>query len=311
MNAPYQDPNQRTYVATVMANPEVSPLLEHDMHTVVDALQANGAIIEDVIWLAEDEACDIFFAVLPLKEASDMLEHLLVEVPFDCVVQSAQGRKKKMLISDMDSTMIEQECIDELADFAGIKDKIAAITERAMNGELDFKEALRERVAMLEGLSEDVLQEAYNKHITLMPGGAELVATMKAQGARCILVSGGFTFFTIRVADALGFDVQEANILEVSGGKLTGKVQEPILDKEAKVNALRFHAEECGIRTSEILAIGDGANDLPMLLEAGLGVAYHAKPHVRAQAQAKINTCDLRAILYIQGYNQSEIVTGS
>ncbi len=303
----YQHENSAPHVVTVMGNPHISPLAETEMHSVVDALQASGAIVEDVSWLANEEAVDIFFAVLGLEEADEMMAHLLADVPFDYIVQPSNARKKKMLICDMDSTMIEQECIDELADYAGIKDKIAAITERAMRGELDFKASLRERVGMLEGLSEAVLQEAYDNKITFTPGARELVQTMKAQGAHTVLVSGGFTFFTSRVAEGLGFDVQEANILEIEDGKLTGKVREPILDRDAKVNALLFHAEEHGITLQDVIAVGDGANDLPMLQKAGLGEAYHAKPAVQAGARAKINSCDLRALLYAQGIKAEDI----
>ncbi len=309
MNAQHHPhpPHQRTHVATLMARPAILPLTEAEVHSVVDALQGSGGIIEAVEWLAPNEAVDIFFAVLPMDEARELLDALLAHVPFDVIVQGAHNRKKKLLICDMDSTMIEQECLDELAAFAGVKEQVAAITARAMNGELDFKAALRERVAMLAGLAESVLQETFDRHITFMPGGKELVGTMRHNGARCVLVSGGFTFFTARVARHLGFDMQEANILEIEDGKLTGKVRAPILDKAAKVNALRFHAEELGIAHRETLAVGDGANDVPMLREAGLGVAYHAKPNVRAQVGAQINSCDLRAILYAQGYKASEI----
>jgi phosphoserine phosphatase len=301
-------PTKQTHVVTLIAKPEVMPLSQPELDTVIDALQANGAVVEAVEWLGEGEAADIYFAVLPMDDAKEVLEYLLEEVPFDAIVQSALGRKKKLLICDMDSTMIEQECIDEIAAFAGVKEKIAAITARAMNGELDFKAALRERVGMLAGLPETVLQEVYDKHITFMSGGRELVQTMKANGARAVLVSGGFTFFTSRVAEHLGFDIQEANILEIAEGKLTGNVREPILDKEAKLNALCFHADELNIRQSDVVAVGDGANDLPMLKAAGLGVAAHAKPSVRAQANAQINHCDLRAVLYAQGYKAEEFV---
>lgn len=278
------------------------------MHSVVDGLQNNGAIVEDVLWLAPNEACDIYFAVLGLEEARELMKHMLASVPFDAVVQPVYGRKKKLLISDMDSTIIQQECIDEIAEFAGIKPKIAAITERAMNGELDFKAALRERVALLKGIPEGQLQEAYDTRIKLMPGAKSLVLTMKANGARCVLVSGGFTFFTQRIQKAVGFDVQEANVLGITDGKLDGTVEEPILDSTAKSNALLFHAEDFGVTPAQVLAVGDGANDLPMIKQAGLGVAYHAKPAVKAEAHVAINYCDLTALLYAQGYKAEEIV---
>lgn len=295
-------------VTTLLAQPEQMPLTEAEVNSVVDALQSQGAIVESVDWLAENKACDIFFAVLPIADARRSLEELLAPVPFDAVTQSSHERKKKLLISDMDSTMINQECVDELADFVGKKEHVSAITERAMNGELDFKDALRERVALLEGLDEATLQQCYDERITLMHGARQLVQTMAANGAQCILVSGGFTFFTQRVSEAVGFHADEANILEIKNGKLTGKVSEPILDKESKVNALEHYRQEAGLDLHSVLAVGDGANDLPMLQRAGLGIAYHAKPTVRAQAHAAIDACTLESLLYIQGYRSNEIV---
>ncbi len=296
-----------------MANTELTSLDENEVNSIIDAIQSSGGIIENVEWLADNIACDIYFAVLQVEEVQEILLHLLEPVPFDFAVQKADNRKKKLLICDMDSTVIEQECIDELADFAGIKDKISAITEKAMNGELDFKEALRERVALLEGISENVLQEAYDKNITFSKGIKKLVTTMKASGAKCILVSGGFTFFTSRVAEEIGFDIQEANILKIENGVLTGKVKEPILDSEAKLNALKFYCEDMGIGINGAMAVGDGANDLPMIVHtsnnSGVGVAYRAKPNVKLQAlqagAVKIDTCNLDALLYIQGYRCS------
>jgi len=311
MSNPYSFPPSYKNVVTIIAKPDVMPFTETEMSSVVDLLQANGAIIEDVRWLAEGEACDIFFAVLPIEEVQELLAHLLANVPFDFVVQEGANRKKKMLISDMDSTIIQQECIDELADFVGLKEEISAITERAMNGELDFPSSLRERVSKLKGLAEDKLIAAFEEKITFMPGAKALVQTMKSNGARCVLVSGGFTFFASRVADVVGFDVHEANILDIENGILTGMVKEPILDSEAKLNSLNFHAGDLNIGASSVIAVGDGANDLPMIMAAGLGVAYHAKPHVRSQAKAQINACDLQALLYMQGYSKDEIITGS
>ena len=311
--------NQRTpekkQVLTLLADPARVPLTKMEIDSVVDALEAQGGIVEDVQWLQDREACDIFFAVLSLEEARETLWELLGSVPFDAVVQRTAGRRKKLLISDMDSTMISQECIDELADFAGIKPLIAAITERAMNGELDFKAALRERVGLLKGLPESVLQEAYDTRITLMPGAKELVSTMKAHGATAVLVSGGFTFFTSRIREALGFDVDEANILEIASGALSGLVREPILDKTSKLNALKYHAEMQNIPLSSTLSIGDGANDLDMLCcsaeQGGLGVAYHAKPMVQQAALnaggAVLSHVNLRGALFVQGYKGSDI----
>ena len=226
----------------------------------------------------------------------------------DWCVQRVEGRRKRLLIADMDSTIINVECIDELADFAGVKDKVSEITERAMRGELDFEAALKERVAMLRGLPLVDLQRAYDERVRLNPGARTLVRTMTAHGAKAFLVSGGFTFFTSRVAEAAGFDANRANTLDVADQALAGTVGEPILGREAKLAALREEAANLGIPLFETLAVGDGANDLAMIGEAGLGVAYRAKPIVAAQADAKVNHADLTALLYFQGYSQDEFV---
>lgn len=223
-------------------------------------------------------------------------------VAVDACVQSAEGRRKRLLIADMDSTIINVECLDELADFAGVKAQVAEITERAMRGELAFEGALRERVGMLKGLELDALQRAYDERVRLNPGARTLVRTMAAHGARCLLVSGGFTFFTSRVAAAAGFHDNRANTLGEADGRLTGTVGEPILGREAKLSALREETAALGSTPAEALAVGDGANDLAMIEAAGLGVAYRAKPIVAAQADAKVDHADLTALLYFQGY---------
>lgn len=227
----------------------------------------------------------------------------------DVCVQPWEGRRKRLLVADMDSTIIGCECIDELADFAGVKAEVSAITERAMRGELDFEGALRERVAMLKGLPITVLQQAYDERVRLNAGARTLVRTMAAHGARCLLVSGGFTFFTRRVAEAAGFHDNRANRLVEEGRALTGLVEEPILGREAKLAALREEAAAIGASHAEALAIGDGANDLAMIEAAGLGVAYRAKPIVAAQADAKVDHADLTAMLYFQGYRADAFVT--
>lgn len=235
-----------------------------------------------------------------------MLEAFSTKYSADFILQPEKGREKKLLISDMDSTMIGQECIDEMADCLGLKSSIAAITERAMNGELDFQQALVERVALLKDLPEEALADVFAKKITFSPGARTLIATMRARGCYCLLVSGGFTFFTARVAAALGFDGQEANQLEMANGKLTGLVQMPILDKQAKLEALQRHCRQFGIGEESVLAIGDGANDLPMLKAAGLGVAYYAKPNVQREIISRINHTDLTTLLYAQGIGRQE-----
>ncbi len=226
----------------------------------------------------------------------------------DLCVQPAHGRRKRLLLADMDSTIIGCECLDELADFAGVKPQVAAITERAMRGEIGFEGALRERVSMLRGLPLAVLERCYEARVRLNPGARTLVRTMAAHGARCVLVSGGFDSFTGPVAQAAGFAMHQANRLLHEGGRLSGAVAEPILGREAKREALQLHAAQLGLAMGETLAVGDGANDLAMIEAAGLGVAYRAKPVVAARADARIDHADLRAMLYFQGHAAAEFV---
>ena len=294
-------------VATIIAG-ESFYLNLREANEIIDALQHNGAIVENIEWLSPDRVLDIHIAVMESDEIRYVLANLLGDLEIDFIVQAPTGRRKKLLISDMDSTIIQQECIDEMADMLGLKPQISAITERAMNGELDFPSALRERVALLKGLPESKLQEVFDKRITYTKGAKSLVATMKANGAKCVLVSGGFTFFTSRVGVGVGFDVDESNILNIVEGKLTGTVQEPILDSGAKVNALHFYCEEVGIRPFMCVAVGDGANDIPMINMAGLGIAFHAKEKVRKETTHQLNIPDLRNVLYVQGYKDSEII---
>ncbi|WP_414695447.1 phosphoserine phosphatase SerB [Phenylobacterium sp.] len=255
-------------------------------------------------------AYDYIFDVESLEAVRAGLAEDLKDAPIDWCVQPAEGRKKRLLVADMDSTIINVECLDELADYAGKKTEIAAITERAMRGELEFEGALRERVGMLRGLSVDALQRTYDERVRLNPGARTLVRTMAANGARCVLVSGGFTFFTSRVAEAAGFHANRANTLIEGEGTLTGRVGEPILGREAKLAALREEAAAAGLDLSETLAIGDGANDLAMIKASGLGVAYRAKPIVAAEAHAKVDHADLTTVLFFQGYAADEFVTG-
>ena len=261
-------------------------------------------------WLCDSVALDISIPQgIEAAEADARLRELLVSTPIDMAIQhDGPGRRKKLLLADMDSTMIDQECIDELAAVIGIKDKVAAITARAMNGEIAFEPALRERVALLAGLPATVAEDVIRDRITLASGGAVLVATMKRFGAYTALISGGFTAFTGPIAASLGFDEQRANRLIEKDGNLSGEVAEPILGKAAKAQALTELAARLGISPAEAIAVGDGANDLDMLQLAGTGVALHAKPSVAAQAGIRIDHGDLTALLYIQGYRRAEFV---
>ena len=256
-----------------------------------------------VVWLSEGEAAE--FALLAAPSNFDAVRADIAD-QVDLNLLPAEGRRKAMLLADMDSTMIRQECIDELADAAGVGDRVKEITARAMNGDLDFEGALTERVGLLKGLPETVIAEVLESRITLMPGGPVLLATMKAHGAHAALVSGGFTAFTTRIAATLGFDEHRANSLLVENGHLTGEVGRPILGRAAKVQALDEITARLGITPEDVLAVGDGANDLGMLQRAGTGVALHAKPSVQAQCDIRVNHGDLTALLYLQGYARTE-----
>lgn len=261
----------------------------------------------DAVWLAPAQAAEFEIDVMPDNRWDVWAD--VQGMGIDLIVQPTAGRRKRMLLADMDSTMIQQECIDELADMAGVGDRVKDITARAMNGELDFNAALTERVGLLRGLPVSIIDQVLAERITYMPGGATLLATMKANGGYAALVSGGFTAFTAKVAAHLGFDENHANTLLTDGETLSGQVGMPILGKQAKVDQLEKITAKLGISESDVIAVGDGANDLGMLHRAGTGVALHAKPSVAAQCDVRVNHGDLTALLYVQGYSSDDFVT--
>jgi phosphoserine phosphatase len=289
-------------VLVLIADPVRPTLDEAVVAAATEALLDAGATAGAPDWLAPGIACDV-----PFDWSFDGPIPSLKLDGIDAVALPAAGRRKKLLVADMESTMIHNEMLDELADFLGLRDKIAGITARAMNGEIGFEGALTERVGLLRGLPVARLDEAAAR-IRYMPGGATLIATMKKRGAHCALVSGGFTYFTAMVRAALAFDLDAANVLEHDGKVLAGTVGLPILGKEAKLATLERLSQERGITAADALTVGDGANDLPMLKAAGLGVAFHAKPTVAAQVAARIDHGDLTALLYLQGYRRSDFV---
>ncbi|GAB0116987.1 phosphoserine phosphatase SerB [Acidisoma sp. 7E03] len=284
------------HILTLVADRQSTTLTPAVLSRVQEAVRGGDPAI-----LSEGEAADI-----PVDQPPDpvLMQEVLENAPIDWIVTKSRGRRKGLLVADMDSTIVTSETLDELAAYAGVKDEIAAITKLSMNGEIDFSEALRRRVAMLRGLSLEALQKTWET-TELMPGARELIATMRAHNALTALVSGGFTFFTGRVAEVVGFDRHHANVLRDDGVALTGEVAEPILDRDAKKATLLALAEERGLKLSATLAVGDGANDLAMLAVAGLGVAYHAKSIVAREARARVDHGNLRALLFAQGYPAS------
>jgi phosphoserine phosphatase len=295
-----------THILTLIGAPGKGQVADALCGHVRRILQEAGAQTNEPDLLAPGDAADLGFANLGPEEALSAITPALEGHLIDpCVVRS-QGRRKKLLLADMDSTIITAECIDEIADFIGAKEHVAAITERAMNGEIPFESALRERVSLLQGMPITKLEDVYRERIKLTPGAKQLVQTMNRDGATTALVSGGFTFFTSRVAKNVGFAIHRANQLLSDDGKLTGKVAEPILGRQAKLQALTELRQTHGLSQQDTLVVGDGANDLAMIQQAGLGVAFHAKPVVAAQAQVSINHGDLSSLLYLQGYHRSE-----
>jgi len=294
-------------VLTLISNSADGALNADRVDVARRALDGVGGHSAAADWLSPDEAVDIAFDDVHHKDAEAAVRQALTDQPIDVIAQSALRRKKKLIIADMDSTIVEGETLDELAEFAGLKDQIAALTKRAMNGEIGFREALSTRVAMLEGLSESFLDETMNGvHLNL--GAKELICTMRQHGAFTALISGGFSFFTDRIREQVGFHMSLGNKLEIIDGQLTGKVTPPVVDKDTKLEMLIDMAAQQELGMTDTFAIGDGANDVPMLKAAGMGVAYHGHPVARENARARLDHTNLDGALFIQGYRRDEFV---
>jgi phosphoserine phosphatase len=295
-------------VVTLIAAPAGAARLDAALAAVRRGLRALGAEVGAVDWLAPGIACDVLFDGLDLDQADAAVGEALGGLPIDRVVQRTAGRRKRLLVADMESTIIENEMLEELADYLGLREPVAEITRQAMNGEMDFIAALEARVALLKGLPASALDDAAGQ-IRVMPGGAALVATMRrVGGAKAALVSGGFRCYTAIVRDQLGFDFDVANELPVEEGRIAGFLVPPVVTRETKLETLKQLAAQQRLPLADTLAVGDGANDLPMIEAAGLGVAFHAKPAVAARARARIDHGDLTALLYAQGYRAEDIV---
>jgi len=299
-------PQKMTSVLTLMS-PTIGGLTTTLVEQAADQLRQMGATVGDPVWLSESEACDILFSRLETRSCEMALRSTFAGTRLDMALQPVDGRRKKLLLADMDSTIVTSETLDELADYAGLKQQISAITERAMNGEILFRDALTERVAMLKGLDADTLARTMER-ITYTPGAGTLVRTMSANGAYTALASGGFRYFTGRVRDALGFDFEIGNDIGIEDGRFTGEVQGDIVTKAVKRETLIMLADQQGIDISETMAVGDGANDLPMITTAGTGVAYHAHKVVVDSAPFRIDHAGLEALLFMQGYRRAEFV---
>ena len=295
------------YVVTLTANKSLAPLTSHHAMLTKTLLQSLGSQSCETRWLSRGTAVDIVFDKVPLSVAREKITTRLDSVPVDVNVQELKGRRKRILIADMDSTIIENESLDDLADIAGLKSQVEVITEKAMRGEMDFKIALKERVRLLRGQPETILHRFLSERIKIADGAFCLIKTMKTQGATTALVSGGFSQITAHVAKKVGFDINLGNQLLISDKKITGEISTPILTAESKKKTLYSISNNQNVQIHETIAVGDGANDIPMLQSAGTGIAFRAKPIVQAATAFRINHCDLTALLYIQGYHDNEI----
>ncbi len=294
-----------SHVLTFIGDAESRPIDADHIEKVCHQL----SIVGKTVWLAENEACDIFIkSSLPADNIAKKAREILSGTEIDVVCTPVKRRQKKLLISDMDSTVINQECIDELADAFGVGSRIREITTAVVDGKINFSDALRQRVELMKGLDQSLLEKVYKDRITLKTGARTLVQTMRQNGAYCILVSGGFSYFTKRIAERIGFHDQQANDLAFENERLTGEVCEPILGRRAKLETLNRLCEENKIKPSDILAVGDGANDIMMIEAAGLGVAFHGSKALKERANACIEYSDLTALLYVQGYTKSQFV---
>jgi len=297
-----------SHALTLIGNAKSAPVEADHIERVFQCLAMTGKAGK-VKWLAEKEACDLFFdSPDPAINIAGKARDALSGTAIDAVCTSVKGRQKKLLISDMDSTIINEECIDELGDAIGVGSQIREITAAVVNGDMSFSDALRKRMALMQGMERSVLERVYEERISLKSGARTLVQTMRRHGAFCILVSGGFSFFTGRIAERVGFHDHRGNHLAFAEGKLTGEVGEPILGRSAKLNTLLRLCDEKSLEPSDVLAVGDGANDIKMIQAAGLGVAFHGSDSLKKQANACIDHGDLTALLYIQGFGKSEFV---
>ncbi len=294
-----------SYVLTLVGNANLFPL--EQIH--IDSVREHIAVSGKLVWLAKNEACDLFFdSPLGAFKLAEQARDALSGKPIDAVCTPVAGRRKKLLISDMDSTVIDQECIDELGDAFGAGTRIREITTKVVEGKISFSDALRQRMALMKGLDYSQLEKVYEDRISLKEGARTLVQTMRQNGAQCILVSGGFSFFTQRIAERIGFHDHQANELVFENGRLTGEVHEPILGRTAKLETLNRLCDEHKLKPCDVLAVGDGANDIKMIEAAGLGVAFHGAGALKNRANARIDHGDLAALLYIQGFSKAQFV---